>query len=220
MERFWSKVDRRGECWLWTAGVFMGTAGDLPGDRGYGQFHWRGRPDYAHRVSWEMCYGELPEGRMVCHRCDNRSCVRPDHLYLGDAGTNSADAVRRGRSRTQGVRGSAHANALLDEDAVLDIYSKAESQRAYMERYGVARTTVSNIQRGVTWRWLTVGGGDVRPAREKNEVRHRPRRKLSDDDVRAIRASGEPHDVLAGQYGVSGAMVGMIRSGKRRQGVV
>lgn len=83
MDRFWSKVDRYGECWLWLAS----TSG-----KGYGTFHFRGRCTGAHRVAYILCVGEVPQGTELDHKCRNRRCVRPDHLEA----VSHAENVRRG----------------------------------------------------------------------------------------------------------------------------
>lgn len=90
--RFWSKVDRHGptadhmdtRCWVWT-GSYR--------DKKYGSFHFNGKTWAAHRVAFLLHYGEEPE--MVLHRCDNKRCVRPDHLYGGDAFDNFLDVLER-----------------------------------------------------------------------------------------------------------------------------
>lgn len=71
MERFWSKVDKSGVCWNWTASKKY---------KNYGQFWYKGRNDFAHRVSYELCKGVIPDGLQIDHLCRNPSCVNPDHL--------------------------------------------------------------------------------------------------------------------------------------------
>lgn len=105
-KRFWDKVNKTDDCWNWTGAVI---------NSGYGTFfiakvNGVSRLKLAHRVAWELANGPIPEGLFVLHRCDNRRCVRPDHLFLGTAKDNTHDAMRKGRLKPPQPKKQSHCN--------------------------------------------------------------------------------------------------------------
>jgi hypothetical protein len=151
--RFWDKV-RTGtpdECWEWQAARRSSGYGVIGSNRG---------PTLsAHRVAWELTHGPTPDGLCVLHRCDNRPCVNPGHLFLGTYLDNNRDMAAKGRhgSRTKPEshpRGEGHPLALLTEAAVLEIRSGGQSTATYASRFGVSETCVRDARRGHTWRHL------------------------------------------------------------------
>lgn len=101
-ERFWAKAEKMASgCWEWRASVFKQT--------GYGQFVVGvGKRETAHRMAWTLANGPIPEGQWVLHKCDNRLCCNPEHLFLGDAAANNRDMATKGRH--VGSRGHKHSD--------------------------------------------------------------------------------------------------------------
>ncbi len=139
-------------CWPWTAGRFTS---------GYGQFRMGRVKVRAHRAMWSMIYGEIPEGFLVCHHCDNPLCVRPSHLFLGTSEDNARERDEkgrglRGRKRPEaGSPGERNPAAILTETEVRSIRrrrSKGATYAELAERHGVALSTIAAIVQRKTWR--------------------------------------------------------------------
>lgn len=146
-DRFWSKVERRGDddCWIWKAHTSK---------KGYGKFDIDGRTHRAHRVAWMLAHGEIPEGLCVLHSCDTPGCVNERHLFLGDNDLNVADRNAKGRQ----ARGSSNGWSVLTEDQVVAIKSElgdaGMSPSGIADKYGVHQRTIKDIRDGVTWTHL------------------------------------------------------------------
>jgi hypothetical protein len=147
VSRFLDKVDRAGPCWTWTA------AKDKDG---YGFFkirHGGSSMVKAHRVAYFIATDEHPRGLFVCHRCDNPSCVRPGHLFLGTVTDNRRDCFAKGRARIS--HGARHTHAKLTESRVQDIRRRAasgESRESLAREYGVSPMTLGYAIRRQTWK--------------------------------------------------------------------
>lgn len=135
--------DRKGPCWNWTAGKDKD---------GYGIVVFSGRSRVkAHRASYELFVGAIPEGLMVRHSCNNPACVNPEHLSTGTAKDNTQDCVRSGRN----VRGErVYWKAKLTERDVLDIRKSDAKSAALAESYNVSPVTVQMIRRRATWKHI------------------------------------------------------------------
>lgn len=129
-------------CWEWT-GVVSSV--------GYGMLAVSGDRPLAHRVSYRLHHGEIPDGMYVLHDCDNPPCVNPDHLHLGDQQQNIDEAIERGRMDRKGEK---HHNAKLTWEKVNDIRSRYDSGETIDELeldYDVSYSTIHNVVHENTW---------------------------------------------------------------------
>lgn len=144
-DRFWAKVDRRGEddCWPWLG---YRNAG------GYGEFRvHRGRRDLAHRFAYELLVGPIPPGALIRHTCDTPACVNPAHHEPGTDAQNVRDRVERGRSAT----GPRHGQRKLAVEQVVMIRRRIKAgdpMKAIARDFGISDTAVRKIRDGKTWR--------------------------------------------------------------------
>ena len=153
-ERFWEKVDiqKQENCWNWVASKYS---------KGYGIFVNNSHHIGAHRMSWILSHGEIPEGMFVCHKCDNTSCVNPSHLFLGTNQDNMTDMVQKKRSYNKS--GQFNPNVKLSIDDVKKIYlfsSLGYSQRKLAKIFNVAHVQIGKIIRRESWNsvWREVNG--------------------------------------------------------------
>lgn len=117
-------------------------------DHGYGMFTLNGRLRRAHRISWTMHRGPIPQGIFVCHHCDNPACVNPDHLFLGTARDNVADMMSKGRGRYIAFKGEESSRARLSDVNVLDIRADKGTAASIALKYGVSEWYVHKIRQG------------------------------------------------------------------------
>ena len=157
-ERFWSYVNKDfpGTCWEWIGGKR---------DGGYGRYWFEGKAMPSHRYSYELLNGPVPDGYIICHKCDNPACCNPDHLFLGTNARNSADMVAKGR-QSKGIehakailpnrpKGINHANSVLTEEQVIEMRVLYETgkwfQRALAKRYNTSQATVQRVVTRKAW---------------------------------------------------------------------
>lgn len=112
---------------------------------------WTGRKLSAHRMAWIECFGEIPEGMSVLHRCDNKRCVNPEHLFLGTQRDNIRDAMAKGRMPQfyRDMSGAKNPNAKMsqeDMDRVVDLLNRGEQPPTLARMFGVTRERIYQIR--------------------------------------------------------------------------
>lgn len=148
--QFWALVKKTDSCWLWQ--------GDTVRDRsGYGRFHIAGKSWRAHRYAWTVTNGEIPDGLIVCHKCDTPKCVNPSHLFLG----TDADNMNDRDSKFRMMHGVQTNTAKLTDNQVIEIRSRYDaSNKKYGlksslgREYGVSDAMIGLIVRRKNWRHL------------------------------------------------------------------
>lgn len=127
-------------CLLWTGAV---------SSTGYGSLRWKGRTEKAHRMAWVCRHGSINSALHACHKCDVRSCVNADHLFLGTNADNVADKLAKGRRN--GPVGETHGSARFTKEVVRCIRAEAGTHKSLGEKYGVSAAAIGAIKRRETW---------------------------------------------------------------------
>ena len=132
-------------CWEW-----RGSS-----SKGYGRFRFSASGPWvrAHRHSFELLNGAIPEGQIVCHRCDNPPCINPNHLFLGTHHSNAIDRESKGRGNS-GRKYFRLRGGRLSQSQVIAIRSNLKSNGEIAADYGVSSQYVGRIKRGKMWGWL------------------------------------------------------------------
>ena len=195
-ERLYARVESRGDCLEWTGNK---------DPNGYGRINVDGQPMLVHRIAWELHNGPIPEGICVLHHCDNPPCIRISHLFTGTVNDNVQDCIQKGRDRKRGLKGEDHNLAKLTETQVTEIRNSDERGVDLAKRYDIGQTTISDIQKGRSWKHL-----EYDPKRFLANKTH----KLTESDVLAIRASNEDSRILAEQYRVTMKALADARYGR------
>lgn len=133
-------IDYATGCWVWTGGK---------NSEGYGRIKFNGKLLLTHRLSYQDSVGPIPEGQYVLHRCDNRSCFNPDHLYIGTQIDNMQDRRRKGRYRP--YFGIEQSQAKLTDEQVRMIRADQRTYREIAQAYGIHFSNVGRVKRRENW---------------------------------------------------------------------
>lgn len=149
-DRFFRHIEKTDECWLWT--------GRLVG-KGYGSLGLGGRGAkqiLAHRLSYQIHKGQIPNGLVIMHKCDNPRCVNPEHLDAGTQSQNIKDAFSRGRkiNLPSGLKGESHGASKLTNKDVIAIRASTDTYQKLADMYGVSRTSIEKIRYRKTWKHI------------------------------------------------------------------
>lgn len=214
--RFWSKTSQSGDCLEWTASINRG---------GYGQFNaGNKRIVLAHRFSWEIANGPIPDGLLVCHDCDNRKCVELAHLFLGTHKDNNNDMFSKGRGHvfdgSQAI-GENNVNAKLTKEMVSKVkglLSAGASLGIISKEFGITKQAVMAIRDEETWKGVKPSKPTARqrlslprPSGENNNRAVMTWKRVM--ELRKARQSGEKLDSLATRFGISRSTVKQIVRG-------
>ena len=192
------KLNSRTECWEWIAATW---------GSGYGQIKWpRARKQVqAHRLSFLIHKGDIPKGRCVLHRCDNRLCVNPEHLFLGSKLDNARDMVSK-RRHCFGEKQGASKLSETEVRAALALIASGMPQIRVAEMMNISPMQVSRIKRGERW-------GHIQPDKPKWRKKRKFLNAEQIKDVLQRLKSGESQHSIANSIGISQSHVSRIARG-------
>lgn len=221
------EVDQNG-CWNWTRAR----------NKGYGIINAMNRTFSAHRVSYELSCGPIPEGKSVCHKCDNPACINPEHLWLGSHSENMADMKDKGRGAKPPVhcgedhwrhrypekvkRGADNPIAKLTDEQVIQMrrdYIAGAKNAELAERYGLSPNSVQDITLGRSWVHLlkVKGAPTLASLKKRAKQSQKSASKINQKIASTIRrrlSAGEMGKDLAAEYGIHKATISDIKLGK------
>lgn len=232
-ERFFQRFDvSENGCWIWNGTskkhgrknqtMFYGCiAGEIDGVR----YVPKGKQMLAHRVSWILHYGAIPEtegshGTVVMHKCDNPLCVNPEHLMLGSQKDNIDDMNKKSRGSITGLApktGTKHHNHVLTEEQIAVIVCSTKTNGDLAKEYNVSKHTIKRVRCGKTYADQTFSE-ELRQAAKNRKGLSRPgiknpTSKLTEEQVRFIRSSPRTTYDIAEEFGVSQPTIANARRG-------
>lgn len=139
------KKNNKNGCWEWQRAKAKSF--------GHGLYSRNQKTIMAHRASWEIHCGKIPDKKCVLHKCDNPICVNPNHLFLGSRAENVSDMVSK--KRNSWAKGEAHGKTRLSGSDVSKIYLSSMTAKDLSKRYKIGETTVYDIKKGKTWAHVT-----------------------------------------------------------------
>lgn len=144
IERFWENVEKKESCWEWNGNILK---------NGYGTISVNDKSTYVHRLSYLIHKGEIPKGLLVCHTCDNRKCVNPEHFFLGNHKENFAGMINKDRH----CRGKRSPNHKLNDEDIFKIRSLREEGKTYLEiskLFNVRPGSIRKIALRLSWKHI------------------------------------------------------------------
>lgn len=164
-EKFWSKVKKggRNECWLWQGALYADGYGVVKMSTGSRSTYYKHYGFRAHRVSFFLKHGFLPDDLFICHKCDVPTCVNPKHLFVGNQQINMADKIQKSRQAI----GVQHGRSKLTETQVIEArvryHLEGESLTSIARRLGLVNSSTAAMLDGIHWKHLPMPHGIESP---------------------------------------------------------